>query len=235
MPVKALHDDPGLSRVVEKQLRRWEITRTQRPGPECRNGGPVYCYLAMSNKVGAGGDEVAALLGSRLGWPVFDKEILQAMAGNDEVRTRLYKSMDERDLGWFEETFRALMQKGFHRNDYFHRLTETVLCLARQGPAIFLGRGADLILPADQGLRVKVIASRRRRVENFARRARVTTEEAAAQIQRIEQERRDFFRRHFHADADDPTRFDLLINVERFSTQEAVELICSAMKARMLI
>jgi len=230
---KFCFEDRGLGRAVEKQLRRWEIACSQNPGAESRNGDPVYSYVAMSNEVGAGGDEIAALLGSRLGWPVFDKEILQEMARNDEVRARLYKSMDERDLGWFEETFRALMQQEFCRNDYFSRLTETVLCLARQGPAIFLGRGVDLILPAEQGLRVKVIASRWRRVENFARRAKVSIQEAAAQIERIEQERRDFFRRFFHAEAEDSTRFDLLINVERFSAQEATELICLAMKARL--
>jgi cytidylate kinase len=70
-------------------------------------------------------------------------------------------------------------------------------------------------------------------VENFARRAKVSIQEAAAQIERIEQERRDFFRRFFHAEAEDSTRFDLLINVERFSAQEATELICLAMKARL--
>jgi cytidylate kinase len=233
MAVKTHVEDRGLNRAVEKQLRRWEIACEQSPGAARAKEGPVWSFMALSNQVGAGGDDVAALLGAKLGWPVFDKQILQFMAGNDEVRARLYKNMDERDLGWFEESFRSLMQQEFRRNDYLHQLTQTVLLLARRGPAIFLGRGVDMILPRGQGLRVQVVASRQRRVENFAQRAGTTVEQAAAQIERIEQERRDFMRRDFHADADDPTRFDLLINVERFSPQDAAKLIEAALAVRL--
>ncbi len=232
MPPKAHTEDRGLTRVLEKQLRRWEIASSQHPALSGGKGGQVRSFVTLSNQVGAGGDDVAALLGAKMNWPVFDKQILRAMAGDDEVRARLYKSMDERDLGWFEESFRSLIQQEFRRNDYFHRLTETVLCLARCGPAIFLGRGADLILPRGKGLRVQVVASRGRRIENFARRTQTTLEEAAAQIERIEQERRDFIRHNFHADADDPTRFDLLLNVERFTPQDAVRLIETALAVR---
>lgn len=232
MAAKIRTEDPGLTRAVEKQLRRWEIAAGQCPEGESGKAGSTCSFVALSNQVGAGGDDVAELLGRRLGWPVFDKQILQFMAGNDEVRTRLYKNMDERDMGWFEEAFRSLMQVEFRRNDYFHRLTETVLFLARRGPAIFLGRGVDLILPGGRGLRVQVIASRERRIENFARRTGTTPKKAAAQVERVEQERRDFIRRAFHADADDPTRFDLLVNVERFSPQEAAKLIEAALALR---
>ncbi|GMV96659.1 MAG: hypothetical protein AMXMBFR83_10210 [Phycisphaerae bacterium] len=192
----------------------------------------VCDFITLSNLVGSGGAEIAERLGARLGWPVFDRQILTAMADNDEMRARLYHSMDERDLGWFEETFRALMQREFRKNDYFHRLSETVLCLARRGPAIFLGRAADLILPAGRGLRVKVIASRRRRIENFAATMKITPERAAAEIDRIERERRDFLHRHFHGDFTDCTRFDLVVNVERFTCEQAVELILGALRLR---
>lgn len=221
--------DLGLDRAVERQLRRWEIAGHQHPMGGAA-GREVAEFIALSNAAGAGGDEIGAALGSRLGWPVFDREILQAMADNDDVRARLYHSMDERDLGWFEETFRSLLQQEFRKNDYFHRLTETVLCLALKGPGIFLGRGVDLILPATRGLRVKVIASRQRRIENFANRMGTTVAHASAEIDRIEQERRDFFRNHFHADADDCTRFDLVINVERFTCDHASGLILAALK-----
>jgi cytidylate kinase len=222
--------DPGLSRAVEKQLRRWEIASAQHPLTTSGTPRETLEFIALSNAVGAGGDELAAALGHRLNWPIFDREILQAMADNDDVRVRLYHSMDERDLGWFEETFRSLMQQEFRKNDYFHRLTETILFLARRGPAIFLGRGVDLILSGNQGLRVKVTASHQRRVENFAKRMNTTLNQASAEIERIEQDRRDFFQKHFHADADDCTRFDLVINVERFATEQAVELILAALK-----
>jgi cytidylate kinase len=144
----------------------------------------------------------------------------------------MYHTMDERDLGWFEETMRTLVHGTAHKDDYFHRLTETVLCLARQSHAIFVGRASDLILPKTKGLRLKVICPHETRVENFSKHTGATPKEAAKQIERIHGERAAFIWKHFRIDILDPTRFDLLINVSRFTPTQAVELILTAMRDR---
>lgn len=223
---------PGLARVIEKQMRNWEIARAQRLERSAAPPEEVVEFLTIANIVGAGGKEAASTVSEKLGWPLFDRQILTAMAGDDELRGRLYESMDERDLGWFENVFRSMMEEEFRKNDYFHRLTETVLFIARQGPAIFVGRSADLILPKNRGLRVKIIASLDRCVANFADRNGVTIEQARSEVARIENGRRDFIRHHFHIDGHDPTRFDLLLNVERLTTSQAVGIILAAMKLR---
>jgi cytidylate kinase len=189
----------------------------------------------MSNLVGAGGHEIAHELSERTEWPIFHKELLLEMARNETVRAQLYATMDERDVGWVEEALRSILEVDFKRNDYFPRLTETVLMLARQGHAIFLGRAADLILPRNRGLRVKILASPRYRTQSFARYSKVSEEEARQAIQRIEQERNDFVNRHFPKCPDDYSRFDLLISAERFDVQQAVEIIVSAMQFRGII
>lgn len=224
--------DPALARVIEKQVRNWEISRAQRV--ENRGTAPedVAHFITIANIVGAGGSEIAEGLAERLGWPIFDRDILTTMAGDDEVRTRLYRSMDERDVGWVESVFRSLMQEEFRKDDYFHRLTETILFLARQGSAIFVGRSADLILPKHKGLRVKVIATRQHCAANFAKRMGISPEQALNEVERIEGERRAFVQHHFHIDAYEPTRFDLLVNVEMFTSAEAIEMILAAARSR---
>jgi len=228
-------DNPALSRFLEKQMRNWELSHSQRPGGGLPSRGEVAQFLTIGNIVGAGGNDVAATLGEELGWPVFDRQILTAMAGDHELRARLYRTMDERDLGWFESIFRALMLEEFRKDDYFHRLVETVLVLARKGPAIFVGRAADLILPEGKGFRVKLIASLEYCAGSFASRNNTTPAEARREVERIEAERRAFIEHHFQIDAYEPTRFDLLINVERFTTRQAVDLILSAMRLRGIL
>lgn len=226
---------PGMSKLVEKQLRNWEIARSQRPTDAKAEPVEVADFLALSRAVGAGGAagaDIAHAVGQKLGWPVFNKEILQAMAADDPTRERLYKSMDERDIGWVEESLRALMQGAFKKNDYFHRLTEAVLAIARQGPAVFRGRAADLILPRARGFRVRLTASREHCVKNYAEHHNCDAEQASTEIDRIGTERADFVRKHFGVEASQESRHDLTINLESFSAYQAVELIITGMETR---
>ena len=144
-------DNPAIARLVERQMRNQELAREQRFEVEKVSQSPVEEFVCISRQVGTDGPGLAQDLGRRLGWPVFDREILDEMAGDDAVRRQVYESMDQRDLSWWEESLRALMQSEFVRNDYFQKLSETLLSLARQGDCVFRGRGADLLLPASGG------------------------------------------------------------------------------------
>lgn len=225
--------DSATARLVERQMRNWELTRAQRPAaPEPPKRAEVEDFICISRMAGLDSSELTAELGQRLRWPVFDKEILEAMAGDDFVRRQLYANMDERDLSWTEEVVRSLLSQELDRNDYFRRLCETLVSLARQGHGIFVGRGADLILPQDRGFRVRLIASLDRRVRSHGRRHRLSDGDARRAIERIERERAEFFRHHFERAADDLSRHDLGLNVDRFTVAEAAELVLAAWQIR---
>lgn len=225
MARKLAGGDPAIARLVERQLRNWELARAQRLeiGPPERS--VVEDFICVSRQVGADGGEVARRLGRRLGWPVFDRELLEAMAGDDATRRQVYESMDERDLNWWEETLRSVMQSEFIRNDYFRRLSETLLSLARQGNCVFLGRGADLILPRSRGFRVRLVAPSARRLERFSRNRGLSREDSEQDMKKIEAERARFFRRHFGVDIEDPVRYDMTVNTDRFTAEQLVEMI----------
>ncbi|MCO6436763.1 MAG: cytidylate kinase-like family protein [Phycisphaerae bacterium] len=228
MPRERAADRAGLSKLVEKQMRNWELARSQRLAMPETTRDSVEDFICISRQVGAAGHEVAGLLASRLNWPLFDKELLDTMAGDDAIRRQVYESMDERDVHWFEEMLRSLLQSEFARNDYFRRLSETVLSIARQGSAIFLGRGVDRILPQDRGLRVRLVAPREYRIQRIAGLWRLPPEQAAVEIDRVEADRAEFLKRYFRAEVDDPSRHDLVVSLARFTPVQAVELILGA-------
>jgi cytidylate kinase len=221
--------DSHVAKMVEKQMRNWELARTQRLSVPESDRPEAEDFISISRSVEAGGKEIATMLGERLGWPVFDKELLDVMAGDDDLRRRIYDSLDERDAGWFEETVRAL-QRNFVKNDYFHRLTQTVLCLARQGRAVFLGRGTHLMLPKGVGLRVRIVAPHQTRVQAYAKRAGLGIEEARAAVIRLERERAEFIEHHFKVDVADPEHYDITLNLARCDLKQAVEMILAARK-----
>jgi len=232
MPTKIISSSGVIADLVERQMRNWELARQQRIKPSETEDVGVEDFVCVSRQVGTEGGKVAIQVGEELGWPVFDREILDAMAGDDEMRRQVYESMDERDLDWWEESLRSLMRSEFVRNDYFRRLSETLLSLARQGNCVFLGRGADLILPAERGFRVRLVAPLAARIKLYSQMHGLTAAEAEGQMGRIELARHKFFRHHFGVDVDDPVRYHMTINLARCSIAEAAAMISQVRRIR---
>lgn len=222
----------AISSAVERQMRNWEIARQQTPPSSDPSTPVVNPFVTISRMVGSGGGEVARKLAERVGWPLFDREVLRYMAGDDAVRKRLYETMDERDIGFVEESLRSFTSTEIKRNDYFHRLTETILTITRQGNAIFLGRGADLVLPRGAGLRVRTVSLPAACVQRYALEQSTDTVQAARDLARIERDRSRFLHQHFNVELDTPDRFDMVLNLAAVGIDEAVHLIAEMIKVR---
>ena len=127
---------------------------------------------------------------------------------------------------------RFFTETDLKRNDYFRRLTETVLALARQGCAIFLGRGADLILPREAGLRVRFVSLASVCAQRYADARGMSPIQAAREIERLEQQRNRFITSHFRVDAGAHDRFDMVINLASVSQEEAEQMILTLLRSR---
>ena len=122
--VSPMHNKTAVSRALERQMRNWELGKTQHFSTAAVTP-KLHPFVTISQMVGAGGEAVAEQLGELLGWPVFDKQLLLTMAVDDAARAHVLASMDERDPNWFERTFRSLQDVQFRKADYVHRLRDT--------------------------------------------------------------------------------------------------------------
>lgn len=231
MPTTSLSSGTELARLVERQIRNWEIAKTQHPGDEAKQN-DVHPFVCIARQVGAGGGEIARNLGERIGWPVFDRELLQAMASDDTSRRRLYEQLDERDIGWLEQMLGWVLEARFTSDDYFSRLTRVILAIARGGPAVFLGRAADLILPRSHGLRIQIVAPLERRLQRLSERVHQPRDVAEKELSRLEHDRAGFVKSHFGREAMDPLRFDLVLNTETWSHEACIGIILTALRLR---
>jgi cytidylate kinase len=170
------------------------------------------------------------MVGGQLGWPVFDRELLQRIAQEMGLRTSLLESMDEKRRSWlveFLESFtsaRALSENAFVKN-----LIETVLSLGAHGECILVGRGAAQILPAETTLRVRLVAPLSERITSKVQQLGISREEAARLIESIDQKRTHFVKDHLHKDPRDPWLYDLVLNSARYTVRECAELIVEAL------
>ncbi len=229
---KLTSDSRISARALERQMNNWELARRQRL-ERSRVRAEVEDFITISRQPGIPAERIADVLATHFGWPVFGRGLLEAMAGDDAVRRRIYRSMDERDLHWWEEALRGLLDREFNVNDYFHRLSHTVLSLARQSPCIFVGRGCDFILPRHLGLRVRLVAPLEPRIAAVAEEHGCSMEEAQQQIERVQTGRLEYLRRHFGDRAFAEERADLVINLGRWDADGTIEVILEAYHKRL--
>jgi len=188
--------------------------------------------IAISREVGALGGSVAAEVGRRLEWPVYDRNIL------DEVAERLHRppshleGVDERKGSWLGECFTSLIDRDHFVSSaaYFEHLRAAVNGLGTVGRCVIVGRGAGFILPAETTLRVRLVAMPEDRARVAARRlGRMSFEEAAAYLETAERERLAFLEAHFGKGAGDVHHYDLVLNMSRLTVDDAADLVIEAL------
>jgi cytidylate kinase len=191
---------------------------------------PHALTIALSREAGAHGTAVGQEVGTRLGWPVYDHELLERIAQDMGLHTRLLESVDERRASWLLEAFEALMSAPYaSESAYVHRLVKTVLALGTHGECIIVGRGAALMLPTETTLRVRLIASLKTRSAAMSKRQGVPEVEATRQLEALDREHNAFVQDHFFKDPADPRLYDLILNSARFGVTGCAELIVNAL------
>jgi cytidylate kinase len=189
--------------------------------------------ITVSRQAGAGGTSIAAEVGGRLNWPVYDHALLERIAQEMHLRTRLLDSVDERRTHWLVESVESFSQVPLvNENAFVRHLIQTILSLGMHGSCIIVGRGAAFILPPASTLRVLLVGNRDDRVTALARELGVPRDEANRRLDTIDRERVAFIRDHFQRDPRDPQHYDLVLNSSCFSYDECAQLIVEALNRR---
>jgi Cytidylate kinase-like family len=237
--MSATHHPLSLEKLIERQIRFWELCRQQGPEKE-RVGrgkyGAVWFgpYLLISREKGSGGRTVAAMVGERLKWQVFDREIVDEIARRSKIRQQLIESLDERGRGGLEDFIRDFLgHEAIAPGDYLYHLKQVLLTLGHQGDVVIVGRGAEHVLPCQFGLRVWMVAPLELRIERVCKAQGVTVEAARSQIEQVDREREKFVRSHFQCSAKNPLDYDLVINTACLSAEKAAEILLAALQKKL--
>jgi cytidylate kinase len=186
--------------------------------------------IAVSREAGTYGAAIAREVANRLGWPVYDCELIQRIADDLGVRRTLLDSVDERQVGWLNECVANFLSvPDVSENAYFRKLVETLLSLATHGECVIVGRGATVALPLATTLRVRVVAPIEYRIDAVQREHSISVKAATNQVATKDRERNQFVTRHFQIDPTNPANYDLVLNVARFSTTECADFVIAAL------
>jgi cytidylate kinase len=220
---------PALTEALVRANQHWQLRHQEEGAASEKEAAPAFT-IALSREAGTYGAAIARAVADRLGWPVYDSELLQHIATDMGVRKTLLSSMDERHVSWLSEYLEGLSpHRGVSQYAFLHRLLQTILSLAAHGNCVIVGRGATKVLPAATTLRVRIVAPRERRIEAVQHEHGISREEARRRVEATDRERDEFVREHFNMDATDPRNYDLLLNAARFPIEQCAELIIAAL------
>jgi cytidylate kinase len=189
--------------------------------------------IAISREAGTRGPVVARAVAARLGWQVYDNELLEMVARDLHVRVKLLDNIDERHVPWLQECIEAFAAvPAVREGKYVRHLIETMLSLATLGKCILVGRGSTFVLPPATTLRVRLVAPIEDRIAAICRDQNLSRQDAVRFIETTDRERERFVKLHFQRDPADPRYYDLFLNTAQFSLTECADMIVEGLRLK---
>ena len=205
--------------------------------------------VCISHATGSGGNEVGRLVAERLGLSYVDEELVARAAAKggvesgeiaDEERrkSRLARVLDEMSLGTGAE---AWAMGGFippvagavpTSEDLRAFIREAIEETAARGDVVIVAHAAShAIGPREDALRVLVTASPETRASRITEGEGVDEAAAARAVKEADAARADYLRRFHDVREELPTQYDLVLNTDLLSPEQAAALISAAAAA----
>lgn len=155
--------------------------------------------ITIGRQFGSGGKCVADILGSKLGIPVYDSELISRAAQESGFSQDLFVQSDEKRR-IFSISFILNGSYGSYSENYmsdkglFKIQSETIRRIAEQGSAVIVGRCSDYIL-RDCGYTLDVFLTcpAQIRAERVAERAGISIEKALEMIEKKDKGRAEYY------------------------------------------
>jgi len=216
--------------LITRQFRLWEqafkksaVTRKESTLPS----------ITISKELGSQGEEFALALSQRLGWKIFDRELVEYIAQNAHVRQNMVEMFDEKTQNEIHNwVFTLLDHHALGSDKYFKHLVTTITTIGEQGRAIILGRGANFILPCHRSLKLRVTAPLQHRIDFIMKKFEIGEKEAFTRVHLTDKERQAFLHRFFHHDFEEVSSYDLVLNLGTLSLSDAENIVIQALKQK---
>ena len=203
--------------------------------------------VTISHTTGAGGEAIGRTVAERLGFRYLDEEIITLAAEKEGVDAELVADT-ERRKGFFARLFSGLSEGPVdvgvpgsgvmapdeataHRSEDLRAvIIEAIHDMARRGQVVIASHAASIPL-AGRGdvLRALVTAPFDTRAERVARGGGA---EPPRSVRDNDAGRADYFQRFYGIERELPTHYDLVINTEALTPDEAADVIVAAARRR---
>ncbi|MFZ1685301.1 MAG: cytidylate kinase-like family protein [Candidatus Zixiibacteriota bacterium] len=224
----------SIDAIINRQLMRWELERNRALENPSTPRPPILPIVTISRQTGSRGSYFGSRLAQKLGYQRLHRDVVEAITRESGYFKRVVESLDEHVRSSLD-----VMVEGFFSGhavdnaDYIRNLSKVVLSMSELGGVILMGRGGNFILGMNRGFHIRFVAPVQSRIENLVKYSQFIERHAAERIKESDQERKEFIKKLFNADIDDPTRYDMVINSERMDVEDLLEVVTFAIRAKM--
>lgn len=211
----------SIEQIIEEQVRRWQIIQTEEKKADER-----ISVITISREPGSGGNILGERLSQQLQFDLFYQEFIHKMAESAHVSVRLLETLDEKGASVLEEWISSLVDKRHLWPDrYLQHLMKIIGTIGKHGRAVIVGRGANFVLPPEKRISLRVISPLETRIRNVSQAFGAAAAEARSRILKTESDRKAFIKKYFNEDIQNPLNYDVIINTEDLSVDDAVNAV----------
>jgi cytidylate kinase len=206
--------------------------------------------VTIRGTLGSGAPEIGKQIAERLHFDYVDREIIADVAKRNKwsEESTAAKEMPPGTLGGriaealahtypigdgFGGAYLPTWEIPLDNTLYLVGLESVIKELAQKQAIVIRGRGSQFILKDFLGaLHVLVVAPLLLRVKRIMESSKVEESEARKMAQLFDSSRRVFTKRFFHGTLEDPINYDLVINTEHLTFENATNIITTALPSK---
>jgi cytidylate kinase len=179
-------------------------------------------FITVSEMMGANGEKIAKLVAEKMDYSFYGEEELMKSA-SEKGFLKDIKGLGEKGPGLFEKFFSERPKISLDR------LQSIIFEVAKNGSAVFYGRGSQLLLRSfDCALHVLLTGSKEKRIDRITDTHHVGKEVAEKMLERSDQDKKGFLRFAFDEDWLNPSLYDVVLNTDKLGIDSAVKMILDA-------
>lgn len=204
------------------------------PIVQIRNINPGPC-ITISRETGIGAEKICDLLIDYLhprsnpfyrNWAYFDKNLIEKVIADHDLPEHFRSYLEHERTSTIDTMFSEILNIHPSNIKLLHKTSQTILKLARFGNVIIIGRGSNIITSELKNtLHVRLVAPLKFRISNAQHLYDMDKRTAAHFVEREDKARREFLKKYFHRDIEDPKNYHLVLNTYLMSFEEVAETI----------
>ena len=205
--------------------------------------------ITINRELGSGGRSIGRKLAEKLGVKFLDKELVRALREKFGLSIAEIEARKARKQNWFTELLESIaptmpspapfkadatvFQEVLTTDDIFQAESAILKDIASKESCVVAGRSGFFILkdmPARTSIFIR--ASRENRIRRVMERQGLSEAEAAAAIDKVDAGRENYTKHYSGASRYDARNYDLVLNVDGMSEDQAVDVILDFLAKR---